>query len=84
VPRKPDPASAREAVQALGLPPQEVLLVGDSTIDIETARRAGLAVAAVTWGYHDRAALAAAGPDLWLERVEQLGQLAGKVEPERG
>ncbi len=78
VPRKPDPTSAHEACAALHCRSDEVVLVGDSTVDVATARAAGLAVAVVTWGYHDRDALAAAGPDQWLESVCQLRGLAGK------
>ena len=78
VPRKPDPAAAHEACRAMDCRNGEVVLAGDSTVDMETARNAGLAAAAVTWGYHDRAALAAFRPDLWLDRVGELRGLAGR------
>src|SRR5262245_10559852 len=46
VPRpKPDPEMVHLAVETLETPPAQVLYVGDMTIDIETCRRAGLAVA---------------------------------------
>jgi len=61
VPRKPDPAGALEIAATAGVPPTDAALVGDSTVDLETARRAGMRGIAVGWGYHDRAALAAAG-----------------------
>jgi phosphoglycolate phosphatase len=75
IPRKPHPAAALQAVQAMGLGVPDVVVAGDSTIDIETARQAGLAVVAVTWGYHDCAALADAGPDRMLDQVAQLREL---------
>ena len=37
-------------------------MVGDSEVDIEAARAAGVACAAVMWGYTSRDALWAAGP----------------------
>lgn len=47
----------------LGVPVSEALAVGDETRDIEAARQAGIAAAAVSWGYATREALAAAEPD---------------------
>ena len=63
--RKPDPAGALDLVRVLALPRQSVAIVGDTAVDIETARRAGLRSIAVTWGFRDRAELEAAGPT-WL------------------
>ena len=63
IPHKPDPAGAVEIAAVLGLPAAAVTLIGDSTMDIETARRAGMRALAVSWGYHDHEALQAAGPD---------------------
>lgn len=51
------------AARRLGVAPAEVLTVGDETRDIEAARQAGMAVAAVTWGFARREALEAAAPD---------------------
>lgn len=48
--RKPDPAALAPALAALG--GTRPLLVGDSGIDVETARAAGIPCAAVTYGYH--------------------------------
>lgn len=50
-PHKPDPAVALEVARALDLPPGEVLFVGDSGIDVETAVNAGMYPAGVLWGY---------------------------------
>jgi len=72
IPHKPDPAGALEIVRIFGLPPQDCMLVGDSTIDLETARNAGIRSVAVTWGYHDRAPLAESGPGLIIDQVGEL------------
>lgn len=50
-PRKPDPASARLALGAVGGAPDTTLFCGDSVIDVETAEAAGLAACLVAWGY---------------------------------
>ncbi|RYD29612.1 MAG: HAD family hydrolase, partial [Verrucomicrobiaceae bacterium] len=55
-----------------GLPPQDCVLVGDSTIDLETARNAGIRSVAVTWGYHDRAPLLEGGPGGVVDGVSAL------------
>ena len=54
-PCKPDPAPLIEAIDGLGVPVDRVLLVGDSAIDVATARAAGVSVAVVTHGYADAA-----------------------------
>src|SRR5262249_12245021 len=49
--RKPDPAMLTHALQALQCAPADALYVGDSAIDVRTARAAGVTVWAVTHGY---------------------------------
>lgn len=75
VPRKPDPAGALEIAAALGLAPAACLMIGDSTIDLETGARAGMHTVAVTWGYHDSGALLGARPDFIADSVEELERL---------
>ncbi|MDE5810624.1 MAG: HAD hydrolase-like protein, partial [Muribaculaceae bacterium] len=48
---KPDPAIVFEILTKCPTPKSEVLYVGDSGIDIETARRACVASCGVTWGF---------------------------------
>jgi phosphoglycolate phosphatase len=78
-PPKPDPSGALELAATLGVPPCDCLVVGDSTMDIDTAKRAGMQSCAVTWGYHDAARLA--GADAIVEDVAALRKL---LEMERG
>jgi phosphoglycolate phosphatase len=58
---KPDPSSVWELLADLGLNPHEVILMGDSEIDMETARNAGCYPLGVSWGFRSRATLEAAG-----------------------
>ena len=60
VPHKPDPTGALEIASCFGMAPEECLIIGDSTIDLETAKNAGMRAIAVTWGFHDRDRLAEA------------------------
>ena len=43
-----------EALRILGVPGEKALYVGDSEVDYETAKRAGIACALVSWGFRDR------------------------------
>ena len=59
-PRKPAPGGLLLLCGKLGIEPQEAMLVGDSAIDIATARAAGVRVCAVSWGLGEPASLASA------------------------
>ena len=50
-PRKPDPRAALEIAQDMRLTPEEMIFVGDSDIDMETGKRAGMTPVGVSWGY---------------------------------
>ncbi|MDB4547216.1 HAD hydrolase-like protein, partial [Akkermansiaceae bacterium] len=50
-PKKPDPTTALLIAEKWGLKPEEVAYVGDSTVDLVTARAAQMLPAIVTWGY---------------------------------
>ena len=70
---KPDPAGALEIAATLGIAPENCVLIGDSTMDLDTARNAGMPSIAVTWGYHDRERLL--GADKIVEDTSQLAAL---------
>ena len=48
---KPAPDLLAEAMRALGVRPEETAYVGDSDVDIETAKNAGTACVSVAWGF---------------------------------
>lgn len=60
-PAKPDPTSTREILDELGVNPGACMFIGDSDIDMETARNAGCMPVAVSWGFRDVALLQQAG-----------------------
>ncbi len=74
-PRKPDPGSIRTVCAELGVAAAHAVLVGDSEVDIATARAAGIRGICVTWGLRDRAELHAAGPDVAVDTPAELGAL---------
>ncbi|HXL40383.1 MAG TPA: HAD-IA family hydrolase, partial [Myxococcales bacterium] len=76
-PRKPAPEGLLAICAVLELAPARVLLVGDSVVDLATARAAGVRVCAVTWGLGERAALASA--DYLCDTPSELGELLGRL-----
>lgn len=72
VPLKPDPAVVKEILQVTGTPCGEVLYVGDSGVDMQTARVAGVRSAGVTWGFRERQELVDAGADALVDRPQEL------------
>jgi len=69
---KPHPDHALGLLERLDVRPERALLVGDHPLDIETARRAGLASAAVVSGHSQRETLEAAGPDYLVQDCREL------------
>ncbi len=51
--KKPDPAPMLHACERMGLPPQQVVAIGDSLNDAQAARAAGMPVLAVPYGYNE-------------------------------
>lgn len=59
--RKPAPDTVWEALKELGKNRESAVYVGDSEVDLATARNAGIPCISVTWGFRDRDVLDAAG-----------------------
>ena len=78
--KKPDPLGARKILAELNAAPAEALMVGDSEVDVQTARNAGTFAAAVNYGFgsHDRAAYPA---DIYLDRLTELPAKLKDNEP---
>jgi phosphoglycolate phosphatase len=73
--RKPDPAGARAILKDLGASPHEAAMVGDSDVDIKTARNAGMLAIAVNYGFgqHDRQTQPA---DHYVDSLQEIAALA--------
>ncbi len=70
-PYKPAPDVLLRAMEALGARPEETLMVGDSPVDVEAGRRAGVKVCAVRYGY-GASQLSEDDPDYWVEDLREL------------
>ncbi len=66
-PIKPDPSGVLKAMEQLDSKREHTIYMGDSDVDILTARNAGVFSVACTWGFRDRLVLEAAHPDVLID-----------------
>lgn len=72
---KPAPDMVQAVLSRLWAEPGQALYVGDSEVDVDTARNAGLAMIGVSWGFRGRAALESAGAPAVADTPAQLLEL---------
>jgi len=76
-PSKPHPGMIFEAMREAGVEPQDTIMVGDTTYDMEMARAAGVHAIGVNWGYHPVAQLEQSGAH---EVVSGFPELARRID----
>lgn len=69
---KPHPQPVCHAAETLGLTPERCVMVGDTTVDIEAAKRAGARAIGVLCGFGEQEELQTAGADLILNSTAEL------------
>lgn len=69
---KPDPTSALEIRDIMAVEADEMLYVGDTEVDLQTAKNAGMKSVAVTWGFRPKDALLKAEPDYVIDDALEL------------
>ena len=72
---KPHPAPVRHAAHMLGVPVERCVMVGDTTVDVKSARRAGAWAVATLCGFGERKELERAGAHVILEHTSHLSSL---------
>lgn len=70
IPRKPAPDMILRTMEALGV--EKCLYVGDSEVDVLTAKNAGVPCLSVLWGFRDRDVLEASGAEYFCDSPENL------------
>lgn len=80
---KPDPDMLHRAMAEAGAAPETTVMVGDTTYDIEMARRAGTVSVGVSWGYHPADELRAAGANCIIEEWAALAEVLDGVSDGR-
>ncbi len=74
--KKPDPVGVLSCLEQFGVPAQRALFVGDSSIDVATARAAGVTVWALPYGYNMGKPIQDCGPDRVIEDFSALLAIA--------
>ena len=75
LPTKPDPTLLYKLMERLGATREDTLFVGDSNVDIRTAKNGGLTGCGVLWGFRSREELEAAGADVIVSTPQELQDL---------
>ena len=69
---KPDPESALDIISRAGVSAEECVFIGDTNVDIRTAKNAGIESIGVLWGFRDEKELRDAGADHIIEHPSEI------------
>ena len=72
IPSKPDPHVVAEILAKASVGKEDTLYVGDSPVDMQTAKSAGVEACAVTWGFSPRADLEACQPAYIVDKPDEI------------
>lgn len=72
VPKKPDSTMVLQTIAALGSAPDRAVYVGDSDVDLQTAKNSGLPCISVTWGFRDKPFLLEHGATTFIDAPGEL------------
>lgn len=75
--KKPAPDSLLAVMERLGVTASETLYVGDSEVDIQTAKNAGVRCISVSWGFKDREFLLANGAEILIDTPSAILEFCG-------
>ena len=75
---KPDPTTANEIIEKMGLKKEEVLYVGDSEVDIKTSKNANLKSIGCKWGFRKEEVLIQEGATYIIDRPEEILKIVGE------
>ena len=70
--RKPNPAAVLAALRHIGVEREDAIYVGDTEVDLQTARNAGMECASVDWGFRTREQLVEIGAEHIFDTVQEL------------
>lgn len=70
--KKPAPDTVNEALRQLGVGKEDAVYVGDSDVDLQTARNSGLPCISVLWGFRDREFLLENGATTFVQSPDNI------------
>ena len=83
-PSKPDPSMLRRAAADCGLPPCDIVMIGDTAYDMAMAAAARTGAVGVSWGYHSLDELNKAGAQVILDTFDNLTEVLDTLTGVRG
>ncbi|QWB99789.1 HAD family hydrolase [Mycoplasmatota bacterium] len=75
LPAKPDPTLIRKMIKKLQIKPTEILYIGDTKTDMETALNAGVPSVGVLWGFRDETELVQAKASYIVSKPEEIAKI---------
>lgn len=75
--KKPSPAPLLKAMKELGAAKEKTIMVGDSPVDVEAGKRAGIITCGVTYGYSSKEALNLSEADIMVNNLAELKEIIG-------
>jgi phosphoglycolate phosphatase len=72
IPPKPDPTGAKSFAEKMGIPPEQILFVGDSGADVKAAIAAGMFPVGVLWGFKSLQELQDSGARKLIEHPKEI------------
>ena len=78
--RKPAPDTVKQAAKVLGVPMEACIYVGDSEVDLETAKNCKIPCASVSWGFRERELLEKLGAKEIADTTEELVKILTREE----
>lgn len=81
--KKPDPIGVHALLHELQIEPEAAAIVGDSAVDVKTARNAGIRVIGVSWGLQPES-FEADPPDMMVDRPEEILRAVTEERNQRG
>ncbi len=77
-PGKPHPQMLEQAMNVVGVSPENTYMIGDTSYDMMLAKNANCTAVGVSWGYHDPEMLQASGADHMIDHYNQLQPLVSR------
>ena len=76
---KPHPSMIETAMAEAGAAPETTFMIGDTSYDMAMAKSAGVLAIGVSWGYHPREELLAAGADYIADHPSEIAELVSRL-----
>jgi len=73
--KKPNPIVALRICDHMGLKPNQMIFMGDSGVDMQTAKNAGMCAVGVTWGFKPKEELKQNGAQYSIEHPQELNKI---------